>query len=88
LKLKTRQAPMAIFFRAHDLSKRECEVIDLILAGKSNAQTRDALFISVATVKKHVSNIIIKLGTNSRSQLHYLVMRAALSDSIETLDRP
>jgi DNA-binding CsgD family transcriptional regulator len=76
------------FCRARELSRREREVIDLILAGKSNAQIKDALFISVATVKKHVSNIFLKLDVNSRSQLHYLVMREAIAESEEILDRP
>jgi DNA-binding CsgD family transcriptional regulator len=44
------------------------------------------LFISVFTVKKHVSNIFMKLDINSRSQLNHMVMRAALPDLNEGED--
>jgi len=69
------------FYRKHGLSQRESEIADLILAGKSNEEIKDELFISVFTVKKHVSNIFMKLDINSRSQLNHMVMRAALPDS-------
>jgi DNA-binding CsgD family transcriptional regulator len=74
------------FYRKHGLSQRESEIADLILAGKSNEEIKDELFISVFTVKKHVSNIFMKLDINSRSQLNHMVMRAALPDLNEGED--
>lgn len=71
---------IASFYRAHGLSKREQEIVDLILEGKSNDEIKDELFISIFTVKKHISNIFTKLDTNSRSQLIHKVMQAALAD--------
>jgi DNA-binding NarL/FixJ family response regulator len=44
------------------LSGREVEVLDLIAAGKSNAQIASSLFVSPKTAKNHVSSILAKLG--------------------------
>ena len=71
------------FYRAHGLSKREQEIVDLILEGKSNDEIKDELFISIFTVKKHISNIFTKLETTSRSQLIHKVLEAALADISE-----
>lgn len=49
------------------LTEREREVLDAMRAGRSNQQISDALGISVATVKTHVSNVLAKLGARSRS---------------------
>jgi LuxR family maltose regulon positive regulatory protein len=50
------------------LSRREGEVLKLIEAGCSNKEIAAKLFISIATVKRHISNIYAKLGTQSRTQ--------------------
>jgi len=50
------------------LSRRELEVLKLIEAGCSNQEIADKLVISIATVKRHISNIYIKLGVQSRTQ--------------------
>jgi LuxR family maltose regulon positive regulatory protein len=49
------------------LSERELEVLRLIASGMSNAEISRALFISLATVKKHINNIYRKLDTHSRT---------------------
>lgn len=49
------------------LTAREREVLDAIIAGHSNAQIAVAMHISVPTVKTHVSNVLAKLGADSRS---------------------
>ena len=41
----------------------------LIALGQSNREVADTLFISVATVERHVANIFIKLDLRSRTQL-------------------
>ena len=51
---------------AYGLSKREVEVLRLVAAGHSNSQIAAALFISVPTVKRHVSTILAKLDLPSR----------------------
>lgn len=61
---------------AYQLSRREKEILELVLQGKSNKEIRDLLYISVRTVRNHVYNIYQKLGVKSRGQLVHLVMEA------------
>jgi len=51
------------------LSARELEVARLVAGGMSNPAVAAELFVSVATVKTHVSHILGKLGLDSRVQL-------------------
>jgi DNA-binding CsgD family transcriptional regulator len=48
------------------LTPRELEVLGLLVAGKSNRQIAEALFISGKTASVHVTNILAKLGVHSR----------------------
>ncbi len=50
------------------LTEREQEVLRLLAAGASNQQIAAALVIQLSTVKKHVSNLLAKLGAESRTQ--------------------
>ena len=52
-----------------ELTARELEVARLVADGRSNPAIASALFISVATVKTHVSHILQKLALDSRVQL-------------------
>ncbi|MCE7947875.1 MAG: DNA-binding response regulator [Chloroflexi bacterium CFX4] len=52
----------------HDLTEREFEVLALMKAGLSNREIGERLVISGSTVKNHVSSILSKLGTTSRTQ--------------------
>lgn len=49
------------------LSERELEVLTLIANGATNQQIADELVIAKSTAKKHVSNIIGKLGVENRT---------------------
>ena len=49
------------------LSPREVEVLRLVVAGKTNRGIATELFLSEKTVERHVSNILTKLGVNSRT---------------------
>jgi two-component system, NarL family, response regulator LiaR len=51
-----------------ELTDREREVLRLIAEGKENAQIAEELFISIQTVKNHVSNILAKLEVENRVQ--------------------
>lgn len=50
------------------LTRREQEVLQWLSEGASNQEIADVLVISVPTVKKHVSNLLSKLGAESRTQ--------------------
>ena len=50
------------------LSERELEVLRLLASGASNKEIAKVLSIALTTAKKHVSNIIRKLGVNNRTQ--------------------
>ncbi|MFD2442744.1 response regulator [Bacillus sp. CGMCC 1.16607] len=52
----------------HLLTRRECEVLQMLCDGKSNRGIGEALFISEKTVKNHVSNILQKMTVNDRTQ--------------------
>ncbi|MBQ0887096.1 response regulator transcription factor [Streptomyces sp. RM72] len=58
------------------LGTREREVAVAIGEGKTNAQIAAALYMSVPTVKAHVSHILSKLGLNNRVQIALLVYRS------------
>ena len=54
------------------LTERECEVAVAIGLGKSNAEIGRELFMSLATVKAHVSHVLEKLELNNRVQIALL----------------
>jgi LuxR family maltose regulon positive regulatory protein len=66
--LASRSAPPPDQLLIEPLSGREIEVLKLIEAGLSNQEIAAKLFISIATVKRHISNIYAKLGVTSRTQ--------------------
>lgn len=70
---------IARFYEHYGLSAREKEIADLIIEGKSNEEIKDELFISIYTVKRHITNIFLKIDIRSRSQLIRMAMRAALA---------
>jgi two-component system, NarL family, response regulator DegU len=52
----------------HLLTRRECEVLQMLADGKSNRAIGESLFISEKTVKNHVSNLLQKMNVNDRTQ--------------------
>lgn len=55
--------------RLGDLTQREREVLDLIIAGKLNKQIADLLGISIKTVEVHRARVMEKMGANSLAEL-------------------
>jgi len=51
------------------LSQREREVAIAVGRGRANAEIAEDLYMSVATVKAHVSRILVKLGVENRVQV-------------------
>ncbi|MCZ7456130.1 response regulator [Streptomyces sp. WMMC940] len=60
------------------LREREREVAMAVARGGTNAEIAAELFISVATVKAHVSTILTRLGLGNRVQIAVLVHDAGL----------
>jgi two-component system, NarL family, response regulator len=58
---------VADHFPSDKLSPRELDVLRLAASGHSNRQIGAALNISEATVKTHMSTILVKLGANDRT---------------------
>ncbi|SDI45194.1 response regulator [Natribacillus halophilus] len=52
----------------HILTRRECDVLQLMTDGYSNRMVGEDLYISEKTVKNHVSNILQKMNVNDRTQ--------------------
>ena len=61
------------------LTDREREVAVAIAQGKSNAEIAATLYMSVATVKAHVSRLLTKLELNNRVQIALLAHDAGLA---------
>jgi DNA-binding NarL/FixJ family response regulator len=60
------------------LTERETEVLRLLAQGHSNKQIAHKLQIAEKTVKTHVSNILSKLGVQSRTQATLYAVRTGL----------
>lgn len=63
-----------------NLSKREMEVLKILAQGLSNQEIADQLFISLKTVKTHVSNVFNKLEVNDRTQATIYAIQHKLVD--------
>ena len=63
-----------------DLTNREREVLGLIAKGRSNQEIADELFITLKTVKTHVSNILAKLQVDDRTQAAIYAIKHQLAD--------
>jgi DNA-binding NarL/FixJ family response regulator len=60
------------------LTERELEILELIVAGCSNADIAEKLYITIGTVKTHVRNILNKLCADDRTQAAVRALRSGL----------
>jgi NarL family two-component system response regulator LiaR len=72
------QPPSEVESLAAGLTRREHEVLALLVKGMSNPEIAGKLFISRATVKVHISNILSKLGVASRVEAISLAIQNKL----------
>jgi ligand-binding sensor domain-containing protein/DNA-binding CsgD family transcriptional regulator len=75
LRLKT-EKEMERIVEKYNISPREQEILNLIMKGKSNKEIEDALFISMPTVKTHISNIYKKFAVKNRLELIRLIQQS------------
>jgi DNA-binding NarL/FixJ family response regulator len=69
------------------LSAREWEVLELVAAGRSNAEIAETLFISPKTASVHVTHILDKLGVNNRVEAATIAVRVG-ANQLPDADRP
>ena len=60
---------------AAGLTRREADVLRLIVAGNSNREIADALFIGHRTAMTHVANVLAKLGAKTRAEAAAIAIR-------------
>lgn len=72
------QPPAEAETLAADLTRREQEVLALLVRGMSNPEIAEHLVISRATVKVHISSILSKLGVASRAEAISLAIQKKL----------
>ncbi|WP_019926712.1 response regulator transcription factor [Nocardia sp. BMG111209] len=73
----SRAKPMPIGVLS-ELTDREREVMTLVAEGLTNAEIAERLFLSPATVRTHVSRILLKLGARDRTQLVVMAYESGL----------
>ncbi|MFC1724458.1 response regulator transcription factor [candidate division KSB1 bacterium] len=68
------KAALNLVVGKYNITRRESEIIALILQGKSNKEIMDLLHLSLNTVRNHIYNVYQKLKVNSRTQLINVIM--------------
>jgi two-component system, NarL family, response regulator LiaR len=66
------------------LTEREIEVLRLLAQGQANKEIARSLHIAEKTVKTHVSNILAKLGLQSRTQAALYALRVGIASPEST----
>lgn len=61
--------PVTAFGLSHNLTERECEILELLLSGKSQQEICDEMLIALGTVKTHIHNVYSKMDVAKRTQL-------------------
>jgi len=61
------------------LTRRQVEVLQLIAAGRTNAQIAKYLTVSPSTVNRHVSNILARIGATNRTEAALHAIRQGLA---------
>ncbi len=67
--------------RATGLTRREQQILQLIVEGQTDAEIAANLTISVYTVQNHVKNILRKLDARNRTQASTIFHQQNMADS-------
>src|SRR3712207_4333818 len=70
------------------LTAREAEVLGLLAAGKTNRQIAAELFLSVATVQRHVANVYAKIRAHGRAEATAYALRKGIARGHPEEDHP
>ncbi len=62
---------------AFNLTRRETEIVKLVIRGASNKEIAAALFISEGTVKVHLHNIMVKMDVRNRTELTHRIVHGS-----------
>ncbi|MBQ0065709.1 MAG: response regulator transcription factor [Firmicutes bacterium] len=65
----TTEAATVSFSEKYQLTRREEEILEFFVFGKTNKEIADNLFLSESTVRFHVSNILKKTGYKNRNEV-------------------
>jgi DNA-binding NarL/FixJ family response regulator len=68
----------ATILESDPLTKKELEVLELMVQGYTNNQIAQQLYMSLGTAKVHIRSILNKLCASDRTQAAVLAMRAGL----------
>lgn len=61
-----------------ELTERECEILELIAQGKTNAEIAVQLSLSPKTVSNYISNVLLKVQATDRAKLMLMALEAGL----------
>jgi len=73
-------------FPGAGLTRREREVLMILVTGASNRQIGATLYLSEKSVKQHMSNAMRKLGARNRTQLALMFLAATHESSVALVD--
>jgi DNA-binding NarL/FixJ family response regulator len=65
--------------KLHQLTRREREVLNLLVQGLTNKEIASVLGVTPATVKTHVEHLIKKLGVSDRTQAAVWAVRSGIA---------
>lgn len=69
-----------LYLQEHPLTKRELEILQLIVQGNTNSEIAEKLYLTIGTVKTHLRNIFNKLKVSDRTQAAVIALRSGLVD--------
>lgn len=79
-----RTAPVADRSR-FGLSRRQSEIMDLVAAGRGNADISQTLFLAEKTVKNHINHIFAGLGVRTRAEAVAVWLGSVTADDLRPL---